>query len=390
MSTEPPPLRNAAAIVGVGRTACSRNSERTAAGLASDAVRAALEDAGIDPQQVDGLVPYAHGAKAEDVVESLNLKNVHFTATTMMGGAGPVAGLKLAAMALSSGLAQYVVMFVGRTGSTSSRVEARVQALVPGQELRESLEVPHGLSLPVQWFALVTQRHMYEHGTTREQLGHVAVAHREHALRNPDAQMHGRPITLDDHLNSRPIAEPYHLLDCCLESDGGSAVVLTNSRRASEMHATPVLLAGVGEGHPENPASFANRQDFFDIGLKTAAPDAFAMAGLGATDMDMAMIYDCFTFEVLHQLEVAGFCAPGESGDFVQSGAIRLGGDLPVNTHGGLLSDGHLAGCNHIVEAVAQLRGECSGRQIENAETAFVSGFGDMGDGSAAVLTVAR
>lgn len=383
-------LGNAAAIVGVGRTPCSRNSGSTEAQLAVEAVRSAAADAGIPVQAIDGLVPYAHGASAEDVMEGLNLPNVRFAATTLMGGAGPVAGLKLAAMALAMAVVDYVVVFVGRTGSTSSRVESRVRAMVPGAALRSSLEVPHGLSLPVQWFALVTRRHMLEHGTTTEQLGAVAVTHRQHAQLNPDAQMNGRPMTIDDYLASRPIAEPYRLFDCCLESDGAAAVVLTSRQRALDSHARPILLAGVGEGHPLGPASFASRPDFFDIGLTRAAPQALGMAGLGPEDMDLALIYDCFTFEVLHQLEAAGFCKPGESGEFVADGHTSLDGSLPVNPHGGLLSDGHLAGANHIVEAVVQLRHSAGDRQVTDAEAAFVSGFGDMGDGTAAVLTVVR
>ncbi len=381
----PSPLSATSAIVGVGRTECSRNSGTTEADLALRAITAAITDAGIEAADVDGIVPYALGAPAEDVLEGLGLLDVRMAATTLMGGAGPVAGLKLAAMALAACVSRYVVVYVARNGGSQVRVESRVRAIVPGQAMRLQLEAPAGMSLPVQWFALMARRHMAEYGTTREQLGEVALAMRAFARLNPDAQMHGRPMSMEDYLSSRPIAEPYHLFDCCLESDGAAAIVMTTARRAAD-HERRVTLAGVGEGHAESSASFASRRDFFDIGLRRAAPIAFDMAGMRPDEMDLAYIYDCFTFEVLHQLEAAGFCGAGEGGAFVQNGRIGPGGDLPVNTNGGLLSDGHLAGMNGIVEAVRQLTGRAGPRQVANARSAFLCGFGDMGDGTAAVL----
>jgi len=377
-------LSSSSAIVGVGRTACSRNSGTTEADLALRAISAAIVDAGIEATDIDGFVPYVLGAPSEDVLEGLGIVDVRMAATTVMGGAGPVAGLKLAAMALAAGVVRYVVVYVARNGASQSRVESRA-IVVPGKTMRAQLERPAGMSLPVQWFSLMARRHMEEYGTTREHFGEVAIAARAFANLNPDAQMYEKTMTMEDYLNSRPIADPYHLLDCCLESDGAAAVILTTAKNAEDHH-RPVYVAGVGEGHAESSASFVSRKNFFDIGLKRAAPIAFEMAGLTPDDMDLAYIYDCFTFEVIHQLESAGFCGEGEGGAFVEGGRIGPGGALPVNTGGGLLSDGHLAHMNGIVEAAVQLTGRAGRRQVDGARNVFLSGFGDMGDGTAAVL----
>lgn len=377
-------LSCSAAIVGVGRTACSRNSGTTEAALALEAITSAISDAGIGVSDIDGIVPYVLGAPSEDVLEGLGIVDVRMAATTLMGGAGPVAGLKLAAMAIATGVARYVVVYVARNGGSQSRVESRA-IVVPGKTMRAQLERPAGMSLPVQWFALVARRYMEVYGTTREQMGEVALAARAFANLNPDAQMFEKPMSMDDYLSSRPIAEPYHLFDCCLESDGAAAVILTSAELADQ-HRHKVYVAGVGEGHAESSASFVSRRNFFDIGLHRAAPIAFDMAGMTPEDVDVAYIYDCFTFEVIHQLEAAGFCKEGEGGAFVENGRIGPGGSLPVNTGGGLLSDGHLAHMNGIVEASLQLTGRAGSRQVPSARRAFLSGFGDMGDGTAAVL----
>lgn len=378
-----------ARVVGIGETEYSADSGRHESVLAAEAVSRALVDAGLAPADVDGIVAYPDGARAEDLMTALGLHEIGFTAVPHLGGASSVAALGIAAMAVESGRAEVAVCFIARNGRSRSRISDRVRSLVPGDRHRVALEHPHGLSTPAQWYSLICRRHMHQFGTTRQQLGTVAVTMRAHAQHNDRAQMHGRPMTMEDYLASRPIADPYLLFDCCLETDGACAVVVTNAARADDLAQPPVEVLAVSEGHPDVPDDLSNRTDFFETGLTKAAPLAFGRAGISPADVDALMVYDCFTFEVIQQLEEAGFCARGEGGPFVEDGHIGLEGALPVNPHGGLLSEGHLGGMNHIAEAVRQLRGTANDRQIPGAEVVAVTGWGDLGDGAMAILASA-
>jgi acetyl-CoA acetyltransferase len=375
-----------ACIVGVGNTEFSRDSGRSVNRLAFDAIKAAASDAGIDPRMIDGIVPFMHGPSAEDVMVMFGLGDVRFTSVPHLGGAGSVAAVRIAALAIETGQADYVVAFVARNGRSGARVDKRVQTL-PGQAIRQELELVNGMNTPAQWYSLICRRHMHEFGTTREALGTVALTMRDNAQGNENAQMRGRLLTMEDYLSAPVVADPYLLYDCCLETDGACAVILTSSERARDCPALPAMIEGAAEGHPESPDDIGNRADIFETGLGSAAPRAFAAAGLTPGDVDVALIYDCFTFEVIQQLEEAGFCGRGEGGPFVLDGNIAAFGSLPVNPHGGLLSEGHIGGMNHVVEAVRQLRGACGPRQVVDAEVAVVTGWGDMGDGTIAVLT---
>ena len=223
------------------------------------------------------------------------------------------------------------------------------------------------------------------YGTTVEQFGEVAVACREHALLNDNAVMK-KSITLEDHRNSRMIADPFRLLDCSLESDGGAAVVVSAAERAGDLRHRKVYISGVATGHPDSPGAITQRPDMTSLGIGKAAPRAFQMAGVTPADIQVAEIYDCFTYAVIRQLEDMGFCAKGEGGPFVQGGRLKLGGALPTNTHGGLLSQAHVWGLNHIVELVRQLRGDAGRAQVKDVELGLVTGYGDMGDGALAIM----
>jgi acetyl-CoA acetyltransferase len=378
-----------AAIVGIGQTDLSSNSGRSTTRLLFEATQAAVTDAAIEPSAIDGVIPYPGGPSAEDIASVLRLPDVTFTATPHLGGASSVAALGLAKMAIESGAATCVLAFVARNGRSEAPISRRVETLA-GQHLKNALEYPLGLSTPAQWYALMCRRHMFEFGTSREALGRVALTMRENAQLNPEAQMHGRPMTYEQYASSRVIADPYLLLDCCLESDGACAVIVMAAGTAGDHPRPAALLLAVAEGHPESPDDLSGRRDLFDTGLTRAAPRAFAAAGLRPADIDIAMIYDCFTFEVIQQLEEAGFCPRGEGGDFVLDNHIALHGTLPVNPHGGLLSAGHLAGLNHVVEAVRQLRGECGARQVGDVQHVAVTGWGGLGDGALAILGAVR
>jgi acetyl-CoA acetyltransferase len=380
-------MRNAACIVGVGQTDLSSRSGRTDRRLAIEAAAAALADASVQATAIDGIVPSPLGPTAEDIMGSLGLDDVRFTAVSHMGGASAVAGLRLAATAIATGQAQLVLTFVARNGRSGARVDQRVAGSMTGQQFRTNLEYPHGMNTPAQWYSLLCRRHMYEYGTTREQLGAVALTMRKHANLNPAAQMYGRRLTMEEYLAAPAIADPYHLFDCCLETDGAAALLVASPEYAKDIGAKPVYVESVAEGHADSADDISNRPDLLATGLTKAAPRAFAAAGCGPEDMDFAMIYDCFTFEVIHQLECAGFCELGEGGRFVAEGNISLGGRLPVNPSGGLLSEGHLGGMNLLVEAVRQLRGTCDARQVLGASRCAVTGWGGLGDGAMAIMS---
>lgn len=376
-------LREKGAVTGVGETEYMRGTDRTPLSLQLEASLRAIEDAGLKPTDIDGVIPYGHGAVAEDFVTNFGIPDLRFSATTPMGGASAVAAIQCAAAAISAGICNHVLLSIGRTGYSGGRIGARVQQM-PQFRIIGEFEMPSGAIAPAQLYAPMARRHMELYGTKSRQFAEIAVSTRANASRNPNATMR-KLITVDDHQASRMISDPLRLLDCSLESDGGAAVVISAAERAKDMRKQPVVVMGVAEGHPDSPSTITQRNDMTTLGLAKAAPKAFAMAGVTHDDIDVAEIYDCFTYIVLCQLEDAGFCRKGEGGPFVESGAVRLDGKLPVNTHGGLLSQAHMAGMNHIVELVRQLRGEASA-QVNDAEIGLVTGYGDMGDGSIAIM----
>jgi acetyl-CoA acetyltransferase len=383
--------KDQACIVGIGQTPVCRKpgSGLSEMGIQLKAALAAIEDAGLKARQIDGIMPFPNLGKAEAFAASLGCSNLRFAATLNMGGAAPVAALRVAAMAVTTGSAGHVLVPGGWNGFSGVRVRetsANDADSIPGAAIARDYYLPFGLTAPPQWYALMARRHMHEYGTRSEHLGAVALAMRRHAQLNPGALMHGKPMTMDDYLASPMIADPYRLLDCCVETDGAAAYVVTSVERARDLKQKPIYIMGAASGQPYPADEISNRPEFHRIGLTTAAPEAFRMAGIRHVDVDFAQIYDCFTFEVIQQIEEAGFCARGEGGSFVADGGIELGGRLPVNSHGGLLSQGHLLGLGHVVEAVRQLRGECGARQVADAEIGVVTGWGDFGDGSIAIL----
>jgi acetyl-CoA acetyltransferase/uncharacterized OB-fold protein len=392
---ERPPLRAArtgrtprrrAAIVGLGATEFSKNAGRSDLRLATEACAAAVADAGLRPEDIDGMATYTLQATGEDdLMRSLGVHELTFFGRSSYGSAAS-STLALAAMAIESGAAESVVCFRSlrwaQIGVGAEADDTRPEAF------EYQWYVPFGLAQPGSWIALRTQRKMHEHGLTSEDLGRVSVALRQHASTNPAARFYQHPITLEDHQASRWVAEPLHLLDFCLTSDGAVAFVVTSLERARDLTRPPVVISAAVQGSSSQLNQGSAILDPWGPDLRDAeicARDLWARTGLGPQDMSAAMLYDAFTPQVLDQLEVFGFCGRGEAHDFVREGNIALDGRLPVNTHGGLIGEAYIHGMNHIAEAVRQVRGQAA-NQLEGVEHVLVSSA-SMLPSSASVLS---
>jgi acetyl-CoA acetyltransferase len=372
-------LKNKVAIVGVGDTEVGVVRGMSATQLYVQAARRALDDAGITKNDIDGLITCVSWAEpylyhAEMIAEYMQIFP-RYCITAPSGGGTTLAIMHHAASAIVTGMCDTVLITMADSQvsglSRAKAIEAMAGAGHP------QFERPYGAPIP-GFYALVARAHQHAYGTTDEQRAAVAVACRKHASMNPAAQMRD-PITVEDVLKSRLIADPLHLLDCSLVSDGGGAIIMTSAERARDFKNKPVYLLGVGEGHSHEHISQAH--SFTASAAKDAGERAYAMAGLGPKDIDVAELYDCFTPVVIIELEDLGFCPKGEGGRFVEGGRIQLGGELPVNTHGGLLSHchpGHPGSIFSVTEAVRQLRGECGPRQVRDAKIALVHAQGGI------------
>ncbi|MCP3991938.1 MAG: thiolase, partial [Actinomycetia bacterium] len=361
------------AIAGVYEHPSRFSPDKTEFQIMAECAKGALDETGLSLGDVDGLF----GASMTmgmmgivDLAEYLNLKPNYLDGTNI-GGSSFVAHVTHAAAAINAGLCEVGLVLYGSTAS--SNAVAIGTGGRGGSNPAESFISPYGMTT-VGSYAMYANLHMERYGTTSEQLAEIAVAMRYHASLNPNAKMR-TPITVDDVMSSRVISTPLHLLDCCIISDGGGAVIVTSAERARDLATKPVILRGAGEAatHQE-----IGQSDLLTIAAKQSGESAFAMAGVSRADIDMAMIYDSFTITVLATLENLGFCKPGEGGDFVGGGRIQLGGELPINPDGGGLSSNHpgMRGIFLVIEAVKQLRGEGDARQVEGAELVCVHGTG--------------
>jgi acetyl-CoA acetyltransferase len=363
-----------AAIVGVGQTEFSKNSGRSELQLACEAVRAAIADAGLQPSDVDGLVTFVQDANDElGVMCGVGIPEVRWTSRTPFGGGGASATIEHAAAAVASGAADVVVVyraFNERSGHRFGQPGGQVSAPIM------NLHMPFGLDTPAKMYSLWFQRSMHVYGLTNEDFGRYSVVARKHAATNPNAWFYGRPITLDDHQASRWIVEPIlRLLDCCQESDGGVAIVVTTPERARDCEQVPVVVSAATQGNTMDGEVLFN---YYHDDITTfpeaeyCARQLYRDAQLSPADIDVAMIYENFSPVVFYQLESYGFCGRGEAKDFIADGQIEVGGATPVNTNGGLLGEAYIHGMNNLVEGVRQLRGQ-SCNQVAGAEHVLVA-----------------
>jgi acetyl-CoA acetyltransferase len=364
-------LKDKIAIVGVGATPQGKLVGSTPITLGAQAFKLALADAGLQKSQIDGLLTMPGTTSPEASLNYLRMGETlgidpKYTGSMTMGGGTCGALIQNAALAIEAGMADTVACVFADTARTGNYRFARASGWGDSWGI-------WGMFAAAANSAIAASRHMALYGTTSRHLGNVAVACRKHASMNPNAVMRER-ITIDDHQNSRYVVEPFHLLDCCLISDGGVCLILTSAERAKDLKQKPVLISGFGQAYTTQNME---REDWWYVPHQKDALDrAYRMAGLGPQDIDVAQLYDNFTMSVLLWLEHAGFCGVGEGGPFTEGGRIELGGQLPINTAGGNLSESYMEGWMHAVEGVRQMRGQCGERQVKGAETCLVTGRG--------------
>jgi len=363
-------------VAGIGRTAFTRHSGRSTLSMTVEAVRDAIGDAGLDICDIDGIINYNTGdsASSQRVAHGLGIDDIGWAVDVQGGGNVVSQVVSLAASSILTRQCQVAVVF--RTlGSTTRYGRVAGPASVGGDG---QFAAPHGYMVPPQWFAMWARRHQHVYGSTSEDLGAIAVTERTHALANPHA-IAQVPMTIDDYMASRLVFAPFRVPDCCYEVDGSVALVLTTTERAKDLRHPPVGIVGQADafGYGGNVDEFDDPTCMYS---RDAARRLWAKTGLRAKDIDVALMYDCFTYTVMATFEDFGFCAKGEVGDFFREGRATYGGDVVVNPHGGLLSEGYLHGLNHHYEAVLQLRGGAGARQVAGAQLALVTaGAGPYG-----------
>jgi len=372
-------LGGKASIVGIGATEFSKESGRSEMSLASEAVAAAIADAGLKPSDIDGMVTYSTDNNPDvEIARHVGIGSLRHFSRVHYGGGAACGTIVMAAMAVATGVADAVVCYRAINERSGRRSGAGIQDLpnaATAERAQFSWTTPAGQLTPASWVAMVARRYMHLYGAKSEDFGRVAVAGRRHAANNPAAWFYNDPITLEDHQASRWIVDPLHLLDCCQESDGGQALVVTSAERARDLPNTPALIVAGAQGAGVDQWTMTSffRDDIAQLPeMKVVADELWTTSGLTPADIQTAILYDHFTPYVLMQLEEFGFCGRGEAKDFIKDGALEIGGRLPINTHGGQLGEAYIHGMNGIAEAVRQVRGT-SVNQVDKVENVLVT-----------------
>ena len=374
-------LKDQAVIVGIGQTDFSKNSGRSEMQLAAECVKAAIADAGLRPSDVEGMTTFTLDTNDEiEVARCVGVGDLKFFSRTPHGGGAAIGIVHQAAMAVATGAAEVVVGYRALNGRSGQRYSQGVSGdIVTSDLIHWGWYMPFGLLTPASWVAMFTQRYMHETGCKSTDLAQVALSTRKHAVNNPAAFFYQRELTLEDHQTARLIADPLRLYDCCQETDGGCAFVVTTPERARDLPQPGALIRGVAQASADDQESMTSfyRPNIACLPeMELVAKQVYAQSGLGPNDIEAAVIYDAFTSIVLWQLESFGLCEPGEAKDFVQNGALEIGGRLPTNTHGGQLSEAYIHGINGVNEGVRLVRGTSCNQPEKNDCVLVTAGVG--------------
>jgi acetyl-CoA acetyltransferase len=376
-------IKDECAIVGIAMTEISKNSGRSELQLAAECVSAAIKDAGLKPHDIDGMTGFTLDHVDEiEVARAVGIPELKMMSRMPHGGGAPMSLVQQAVMAVSTGMCKAVVGYRAMNGRSGARYS---EGVADGPETTDAISwgwyMPYGLLTPACWVAMHTQRYMHEYGATDASLAEIAVTQRQFASKNPNALFYERPITMDDYFNAPYIVEPLKLYDCCIETDGGAAFVITSAERAKDLPHTPAMVRGAAQGaafDQEVMTSFYRECITTLPEYDLVAKQCYQQSGLCPDDLDAAIIYDAFTPIVLFQLESFGFCKHGEAHEWVQGGTLGLDGRLPTNTHGGLLSEGYIHGINGLAEGVRLLRGTSVNQPKKNIENLLVTSGASM------------
>lgn len=371
-------LKDKTAIAGIGMTELSKNSGVSELALAAQCIKAACDDAGLAPSEIDGLVSYTLDSTDEiEVARAVGAADLTFFSRINYGGGAAVGTILQAVMAVATGQAKNVVCWRAMNGRSGQRMGQGVSGDITSSDLIHwSWYMAYGMLTPGSWIAMIANKYMHSYGVTREDLGRVAISQRNYALNNPRAFGYGKPLSMEDYLNAKMIAEPLCLYDFCQETDGGCAILITSAERARDLQQKPALIRGVTQASTQGQEQMTSyyRNELISLPeMELAAQRVYDMAQLGPSDIDAACLYDAFSSEIIMQLESFGFCGVGEGKDLVREGALDIDGRLPNNTHGGLLSEAYIHGMNNIAEGARLVRGESCNQPAKDVNHVLVS-----------------